>query len=88
LSAFQRLSCGFQRLGLFSSGILLIGGGVLSLVNAIDAVNYAKKAHDDQVTLVCAQTLMVAAQSSQQDHRRKDWISAVTRASLPMTLGF
>jgi hypothetical protein len=36
----------------------LISGSVLSLMNAIDAVNSAKKAHDDQVSLVCAQTAL------------------------------
>jgi hypothetical protein len=33
-------------------------------------------------------SMIVAAQLSQQDYRRNDWTSAVTRASLPMTLGF
>ena len=33
-------------------------------------------------------SVIVAAQSSQQDYRRKDWTSAATRVSLLMTLGF
>ena len=33
-------------------------------------------------------SMIVAAQSSQQDYRRKDWTSAATRASLLITLGF
>ena len=33
-------------------------------------------------------SMIGSAENKQQDYRRKDWTSAATRASVPMTLGF
>jgi hypothetical protein len=43
---------------------LLISGSVLALVNAIGVVKSAKKDHDDQVSLVCAQAALMTRPSS------------------------
>jgi hypothetical protein len=55
MDATQRLSRGFHRLALFLAAILLLAGGIVSVYVALDATNSAKRFHDDQVALVCAQ---------------------------------
>jgi hypothetical protein len=59
MSTAQRVSRGFHRLGLFLAAIPLLVGGGWSLTIALDAANSARRSHDEQVELVCAQTRLV-----------------------------
>ena len=51
----QRLNRGFHRLALFLAAISLLAGGVVSVFFASLATSNAKRWHDKQVALVCAQ---------------------------------
>jgi hypothetical protein len=51
----QRLGRGFHRLAIFLAAIPLLAGVVVSVYVASDATSSAKRLHDDQVVLVCAQ---------------------------------
>jgi hypothetical protein len=51
----QRLSRGFHRLALFLAAISLLAGGIASVHFASLATSNAKRWHDKQVALVCAQ---------------------------------
>jgi hypothetical protein len=55
MSASQRVSRGFHRLGLFLAAIPMVLGVFASLYIASETANGAKRWHDEQATLVCAQ---------------------------------
>ena len=55
MSAAQRVSRGFHRLGFFLAGIPLLLGAIFSLYVAWVSASDAKLSHGEQVRLVCAQ---------------------------------
>jgi hypothetical protein len=64
MSAAQRVSRGFHRLGMFLAAIPLIVGVMWSFIFAQGRADAAKMVHDEQVSLVCAQTALESALKS------------------------
>jgi hypothetical protein len=58
MSTSQRVSHGFHRLAIFLTAIALVIGTILSVGIAVEQANRAKASHDEQVSLVCAQTAL------------------------------
>ena len=72
----------------FRSSIVLRVSGAALTVSRLGPISRNRETMTRKERLFPDHSMIVAAQSSQQDYRRKDWTSAATRASLPMTLGF
>jgi hypothetical protein len=60
MSTAQRVSRGFHRLALFLAAIPLVIGSGFFVSIAFEQTNAAKRSHDEQLELVCAQALAKA----------------------------
>ena len=58
MSTAQRVSRGFHWLAIFLAAVPLIVGVVLSFVVASGRADNARRDHDEQINLVCAQTAL------------------------------
>jgi hypothetical protein len=63
MSAAQRVSRGFHRLGMFLAAIPLLIGGGISIFDALNQANAGKQAYYEQLALNCAQELAKAPQT-------------------------
>jgi hypothetical protein len=54
----QRVSRGFHRLAVFLATIPLLLGAIASLYIASETANSARRSHDEQATMICAQNAL------------------------------
>ena len=67
MSAAQRVSRGFHRLGPFLAAVPLLVVGTWSVFNALNAANNARLSHDEQAHLVCAKARIAAMRKTNPD---------------------
>ena len=83
MSAAQRVSRKFHRLGPFLAAVPLLIVGTWSVFNALNAANNARLSHDEQAHLVCAKARIAAMRKTLQVSRPFD--STRVRMIYPMT---
>lgn len=66
MSTSQRVSRGFHRLAFFLAAIPLLVGGAWVIIWALNIADSARRSHDEQAALVCAQKQLANAASSDQ----------------------